>query len=240
MSRRDRDDRRRISDEEDSRGSRGEKRKFEAKDRDRNDSRKERKYDDKEQDRSYRKNYKRGKSNSSSDSDSGSESEEEVEAPNFGLSGLLTKDTNQVNGVELKYSEPQEARKPSKKWLFIPFKGDEALPKISVSKKSAYLFGRDRNISDIPTDHPSCSSQHAVLQFRSVPEIDDVGCKTGRNVVKPYLMDLESTNGTLLNGKKIDPARYYELRLKDMLQFGFSTREYVFLYEEVVKADGEE
>jgi smad nuclear-interacting protein 1 len=30
-------------------------------------------------------------------------------------------------------------------------------------------------------------------------------------VVKPYLLDLESTNGTKLNGEKIDGARYYEL-----------------------------
>ena len=28
-----------------------------------------------------------------------------------------------------------------------------------------------------------------------------------RRVVKPYIMDLESTNGTFLNGKKIEPAR---------------------------------
>lgn len=31
---------------------------------------------------------------------------------------------------------------------------------------SCYLFGRERRVADIPTDHPSCSKQHAVLQFR--------------------------------------------------------------------------
>jgi hypothetical protein len=31
---------------------------------------------------------------------------------------------------------------------------------------SIYLFGRERRVADIPTDHPSCSKQHAVLQFR--------------------------------------------------------------------------
>ncbi len=50
-------------------------------------------------------------------------------------------------------------------------------------------------------------------------------------VVKPYLMDLESTNGTKLEGEKIDPARYYELRHKDCIIFGLSTREYLLMKE---------
>ena len=29
--------------------------------------------------------------------------------------------------------------------------------------------------------------------------------------VKPYLMDLETTNGTFLNGDKIEDQRYYEV-----------------------------
>lgn len=47
--------------------------------------------------------------------------------------------------------------------------------------------------------------------------------------IKPYLMDLESTNGTYLNGKKIEPARYYELIDQDVLKFGNSDREYVLI-----------
>ena len=31
--------------------------------------------------------------------------------------------------------------------------------------------------------------------------------------VKPYLMDLETTNGTFLNGDKIEDQRYYEARV---------------------------
>ena len=48
-------------------------------------------------------------------------------------------------------------------------------------------------------------------------------------------MDLESSNGPTLNGKQIKPARYVELVLGDCIKFGFSTREYVLLYEEAVK-----
>lgn len=51
-------------------------------------------------------------------------------------------------------------------------------------------------------------------------------------------MDLASANGTYLNGKKIEPRRYYELFEKDVLKFGYSSREYVLLHEH--SADAEE
>lgn len=53
---------------------------------------------------------------------------------------------------------------------------------------------------------------------------------TGRRV-KPYIIDLGSGNGTYLNNQRIDPQRYYELKEKDVLKFGFSSREYVLLHE---------
>lgn len=51
----------------------------------------------------------------------------EPEKPNFGLSGLLAKETNTVKGVELKYNEPPEARKPLKNWRLYVFKGEEQI-----------------------------------------------------------------------------------------------------------------
>ncbi len=42
-------------------------------------------------------------------------------------------------------------------------------------------------------------------------------------------MDLESTNKTFLNGDEVEPARYYELREKDILRFGQSEREYAIM-----------
>ena len=42
-------------------------------------------------------------------------------------------------------------------------------------------------------------------------------------------MDLESTNKSFLNGDEIEGARYYELREKDILKFGESTRDYVLM-----------
>lgn len=70
-----------------------------------------------------------------------------------------------------------------------------------------------RKAVDIPLDHPSCSKQHAALQYRHVIEKNEFGDQKG--VVKPFIIDLESTNGTHVNGETIPPARYYELRLND-------------------------
>lgn len=47
-------------------------------------------------------------------------------------------------------------------------------------------------------------------------------------------MDLESTNGTHLNGERIPSMRYVELRVFDRLKFGCSTREYVLLHDQLV------
>lgn len=88
------------------------------------------------------------------------------EKPNFELSGALLEDTNTFRGVVIKYSEPPEARIPKKRWRLYPFKNDEVLPVMYIHRQSAYLLGRHRRIADIPIDHPSCSKQHAVFQYR--------------------------------------------------------------------------
>jgi len=151
------------------------------------------------------------------------------EEPNFKLSGKLTEYTNTYNGVVIMYNEPTEARKPKTRWRFYPFKGDESLPMLQLHRQSAFLLGRDRKIADIPVDHPSCSKQHAVIQFRLVDYKRPDGA-VGRKV-KPYVLDLESTNGTYVNNNRIDPRRYVELIEKDVIKFGFSSREYVILHE---------
>jgi len=157
---------------------------------------------------------------------------EEREKANFGLTGTLMADEETgavVNGVVLKWSEPPEARKPSKKWRLYVFKGEELLNKLHIHRQSSFLVGREKRVADIPAYHPSISSQHAVIQFRSIGIPSRLG--QTRHVVKPYLMDLESTNGTMLNKTKISPARYVELREKDLINFGHSTRDYVLIKE---------
>ena len=151
--------------------------------------------------------------------------------PNFGLSGALTKDAggggNVYKGIVLKFQEPPEARAPNTQWRFYVFKGKDMVETLHISKQSAYLLGRNKDICDICVLHPSLSSQHAVLQYRALPLKNDplrVSCQ-------PYIMDLESTNGTFLNDVRIDPARYYQLKKGDLVKFGASTREYVLMTE---------
>lgn len=167
----------------------------------------------------------------------------------------------------IKYNEPPEARIPKRRWRLYPFKNDEPLPVMYIHRQSAYLLGRQRRIADIPIDHPSCSKQHAVFQYRweeylsaAVLYLSDIfypsvmtlfndkrkrytalcSCRlvvytradgtTGRRV-RPYIIDLGSGNGTYLNNQRIESQRYYELKEKDVLKFGFSSREYVLLHE---------
>ena len=146
------------------------------------------------------------------------------------VSGKLLEDTNVVNGVTVKYAEPAQARKPRTKWRLYVFKGNEELPILYIHRQSAYMLGRDRKVADIPLDHPSCSKQHSVLQYRLVDYVRKDGSHGKR--VKPYVIDLGSANGTFVNNQKIEPQKYVEVLEKDVLKFGFSSREYVLLHDQ--------
>lgn len=169
----------------------------------------------------------------------------------FGLSGALANDArtgNVYNGVTLKFSEPPEARIPNTRWRLYVFRKEKKAPRdepndkddglidtYHISRQSAYLFGRERKVADIPVDHPSLSKQHAVLQFRALPSKQQRIGEAAKLQCKPYLIDLESTNGTFINGTRLDPARYYELRRGDVITLGASSREYVLLTEQSAK-----
>ncbi|KAH7928442.1 SMAD/FHA domain-containing protein [Leucogyrophana mollusca] len=156
--------------------------------------------------------------------------------PNFAQSGLLAAATNTVKAVDgtstvLKYNEPPEARKPALGWRLYVFKGSEQTELLHIHRQSAYLIGRDRTVADITVEHPSCSKQHAVIQHRQVHEKDEFGVP--KPAIKPFIIDLESTNGTHVNNDAIPTSRYYELRANDVIKFGQSTREYVLLHDDV-------
>ncbi|KAA0194004.1 hypothetical protein HAZT_HAZT007144, partial [Hyalella azteca] len=157
--------------------------------------------------------------------------------PNLGLSGKLAEDTNTYKGVVIKYSQPPEARKPKRRWRWYIFKGDEELPFLPLHRQSAYLIGRERRVVDVPTDHPSCSKQHAVLQYRLVRYTRDDG--TVGRTVKPYIIDLDSANGTYVNNRRITTRSYVELMEKDVVKFGYSSREYVLLHETSKDSDAD-
>ena len=178
-----------------------------------------------------------GRRENQNDNSATNEPAQPKDKPDFELSGKLTEDTNTYKGVVIKYNEPPEARKAKKRWRLYPFKNDEALKPFHMHRQSAYLFGRDRLVADIPVDHPSCSKQHAVYQYRMVPYEKEDGRKAHK--VCPYIIDLDSANGTFVNNKQIEPRRYVELMEKDVLKFGFSSREYVLLHDKSNTAEVE-
>ena len=69
-----------------------------------------------------------------------------------------------------------------------------------------------------------------MLQFRLVEVEGEDGLPV--RTVKPYICDLESTNGTFLNGERLVAARMVELVEGDTLNFGTSTRDYTLLHDQ--------
>lgn len=156
----------------------------------------------------------------------------EKQKPNFAPTGKLAAEANTVKqtggpAIILKYHEPPEARKPpaSAPWRIYVFKGSEIVDTIPLASQSCWLFGREAAVVDYLVEHPSSSKQHAVVQFRYIEKTNEFGDRKGK--VRPYLIDLESANGTMVNGEKLPEGRYVELRDGDVVAFGHSTREYV-------------
>lgn len=148
--------------------------------------------------------------------------------------GMATID---IPNITLKYHEPAEARKPplSQAWQLYVFKGDDLLEVIQLWERSVWLLGREECVVDMVTPHPSCSGQHAALQFRYIEkdhqtaEERQVRHKTEDSCIKLYLIDLDSTYGTTLNGERINVQSYLRIRHKDIMMLGGSKREYVFI-----------
>ena len=78
----------------------------------------------------------------------------------------------------------------------------------------------------------------------STPEVDLTQEDAARNISrrharivtkegKHYIAEeIGTMNGTFLNNVKISPRRYIEVGEKDVLKFGFSSREYVLLHDQ--------
>jgi smad nuclear-interacting protein 1 len=162
----------------------------------------------------------------------GEEPPPEKQKPNFAPTGKLAAEANTIKSgsgpaIILKYHEPAEARKPpsSAAWRMYVFKDSEILDTIPLATQSCWLFGREAAVVDYLVEHPSASKQHAVVQFRYMEKRNEWGEKKGK--VRPYVIDLESANGTAVNGEKVPQGRYLELRDGDVVTIGHSTREYV-------------
>lgn len=162
--------------------------------------------------------------------------------PIFEPSGLLELESHGKEGIQLKHVEPKDAQSPLDYYRnsAVPVRkrtryeaiiytiGEEhPVKEYELWDKSSYLIGRNLGrstrkyeqaeateeekevvLADISIPEETCSKQHCVIQFR-----------IRNNLLVPYIIDLNSSNGTLLNDAPLPAARYVELRSGDTLKF---------------------
>jgi hypothetical protein len=139
-----------------------------------------------------------------------------VEKPDFTPSGILSKYEKRKNGEIELYSEPLDSHLPTYHWQLFQFKESESIP-YNLHSQTYFQIGRDLN-ADIRLNSSSISKQHAVLQFRM-----------RKKEANPFIIDLGSKFGSFLNGKRIEEARFVELRHKDLICFGRLKDEFVLI-----------
>jgi len=91
------------------------------------------------------------------------------------------------------------------------FKGDEQVDQLKVNAAPVVIFGRV-DTCDVQLDHGSISRRHAAIAH------DEDGAV--------YIIDMNATHGTKLNGTPLRPNKRTKLAHGDEIRFGASTRRY--------------
>ncbi|CEP62080.1 Pml1p LALA0_S04e07316g [Lachancea lanzarotensis] len=161
-----------------------------------------------------------------------------VVLPVFEPSGILALETHNKEGIQLLHTEPQDSISPQSfyKKYSLPLRkqthfqavlyrdsDENYLVQYNLLDRTNYLIGRKLNpddepsqqdensevvLADIPIPEETCSKQHCVIQFRNK-----------NDQLKAYVIDLDSSNGTLLNDVALPRARYVELKNQDVIRF---------------------
>jgi len=157
--------------------------------------------------------------------DSGGDlSEFKRETPNFELSGLLQKDEQTDKSLDRKFIAPKDARRPIEQgWRLFVFKGDSIDKEsriMKLYKGDHFIFGKDQRICHITLNHQTISREHCAICFRIVDHDRDI---------RPFIIDLGSSNGTKVNGKKLTAFEFLEIKEQDVINFGYSQRDYVLM-----------
>ncbi|XP_031565688.1 kanadaptin-like [Actinia tenebrosa] len=131
---------------------------------------------------------------------------------------------------EIPYKEPSWSGIPDEPYYLELLKGGCIKSTKYLTEKPYYLFGRLPNC-DLVMEHPSISRYHAIIQYKA--------SETGKSDKGYYLYDLGSTHGTVVNKVRIEPRRYYRLRVGYVMKFGGSSRLYILQGPEEVEEDEE-
>ncbi|RKP00123.1 hypothetical protein CXG81DRAFT_13608, partial [Caulochytrium protostelioides] len=156
--------------------------------------------------------------------------------PNFAPTGRLAAAAASFAGTALKWTQPPDAREPSQRWRLYVYAADGAVADVlTLAAQSAYLFGRDRQVADVPLADASCSQQHAVLQWRETTVVPrGTPAALARPRLRLYLVDLDSTGGTRVNRAAVPASTYYEVRPGDVIRFAQAPFDYVIVDENAV------
>jgi hypothetical protein len=107
---------------------------------------------------------------------------------------------------------PAWAGLPSRPYHLHCERGGVPFPALALHRFPYYLFGKNK-VCDYVLEHPSVSSVHAVLIFNT-----EHACFV--------LLDLGSTNGTRLQGRRVEARKPVPITVGSIIQFGCSTRTY--------------
>lgn len=112
------------------------------------------------------------------------------------------------------YGSDDDDNNEQRSWRVCVVKNGATLSQMAIKNGTVLRIGRDP-ACDIVTEHPSCSFHHAKV--------------TVAEGKQPVLVDMGSTNGTTLNGKKIAAGTHVTLHNGAVVKFGASTRDYIFM-----------
>lgn len=118
----------------------------------------------------------------------------------------------------LDYMEPSWTGIPEDVYKMEIIKSGVLLKTLDLSSKSYHVIGKSLSC-DVCMTHDTISPFHAILQYRKTSDFE--------NEKGMYIYDLDSMNGTFLNGNRIIPNIYIPLHGGYIITFGDSPRKYI-------------
>lgn len=144
--------------------------------------------------------------------------QEKAKSDNEGLKRTSLMKEKKETTPELPYKVPSWSGVPEDLYSLEVLKNGCIISNIDLTSKPFHVFGRLPNC-DVSLEHPSVSRYHAVIQYKTS---DNSNSEKGF-----YIYDLGSTHGTTVNKSRIEPKRYYRLRVGYVFKFGGSSRLFI-------------
>jgi pSer/pThr/pTyr-binding forkhead associated (FHA) protein len=133
-----------------------------------------------------------------------------------------------IRHKNLQYNIPESSAIPPIEYTLEVLRNGSIIDYISLSHRPYTVFGRSPD-SDVVLEHPTISRYHAIVQYKSEFEH---GQPAGL-----YLYDCDSTHGTFINKKRLEPKVYVRIKIGYIIKFGQSTRLYLVQGDSSAEAD---